>query len=302
MLSLASVLIMQSLSDSTRKAYQRSWNHFRYVCNNLQLSPCPASVDTLLVYIAWCSSKNVAYSTVLTRLSAISFIHKFRKTHVSTNDFLIRKALRGYSKGHTKLDSRLPITLSLLHKMCSHLSSTLQSNYNITMFKCMFLLAFHGFLRVGEFTLSSNNVKNILQLKNIKLEYVNRRLTGMLVEFTNFKHSNGKHYTLHILKQKGAFCPVKSMYNYFSKRSHTPGQLFVLQDTKPVKSSYFNNVLKTVIKSVQGSSDRYSAHCFRIGAATLCLQKGYSKEIISKMGRWHSNAVDNYLRISSFSV
>ena len=66
--------------------------------------------------------------------------------------------------------------------------------------------------------------------------------------------------------------------------------------------SYFNSILKTSVMLVKGTSIGYSSHCLRIGSATNCLMLGYSKDQISKMGRWKSDAVSKYLRVESFTV
>ena len=67
-------------------------------------------------------------------------------------------------------DPRLPITLLLLHKLCSALNHTCSSLRSRTLFQLMFLLAFHAFLRVGEMTLSHSCHQNILQLDQIHFQ------------------------------------------------------------------------------------------------------------------------------------
>ena len=58
---------------------------------------------------------------MLTRMSAIAFIHRFRKVPDNSQHFLVRQSLTGYKKCYQKQDQRKPITISLLYKMCCNL-------------------------------------------------------------------------------------------------------------------------------------------------------------------------------------
>ena len=131
----------------------------------------------------------------------------------------MRKALRGYRNIHQTCDSRKPISLALLYKLCTHVSTVVKSDYSAVMFKAMFLLAFHAFLRVGELTLSSNNISNVLQVNNLKLVYKSGLVQGMYVTFVNFKHSKNKPFSLYIAKQKHNFCPVTAVAEYLKNAS-----------------------------------------------------------------------------------
>lgn len=46
----------------------------------------------------------------------------------------------------------------------------------------------------------------------------------------------------------------------------------------------------------------YKGHSFCIGAATHFASLGYSEAYIQKLGRWNSNAIERYIRISSFTL
>jgi hypothetical protein len=46
----------------------------------------------------------------------------------------------------------------------------------------------------------------------------------------------------------------------------------------------------------------YRGHSLRIGAATHFASLGYSEAYIKKLGRWNSNAIERYIRVSSFTL
>lgn len=302
MLTLASALIVGSLSASSRKVYKHSWLHFKSVCNMFNISHKVASVNTLLVYIAYCSQLTLSYSTVLTRISAISFVQRFRNLKDNTKSFSVRKALRGYKNVLHSNDKRKPISKQLLHHMCSNVSSFVKDHYQVLLFQSMFLLSFHAFLRVGEITITSVGTCNILHFQQVKLVSKSGKVTGIEIFFKHFKHSKHETFTLFIKKQSSRFCPVALLTQYLKLRPKVSGPLFIFQDKKPIRSSYFNTIVKSTILLINGSNCGYSSHSFRIGAATHCYQNGYSKETISIMGRWRSNAVNKYIRVLSFNV
>ena len=292
---------MNSLSATTRVVYKRSWEHFKQVCQIYDQHQSPASVNCLLIYIAFCSCECFSYSTVLTRMSAIAFVHRFRRQLDNTQHFLVRKALAGYKNVHHKIDQRKPISISLLRKMCDNLDKVFTEKYNVKLFKAMFLLAFHAFLRVGEITGKPVN-SNTLLLRNVEIIYKNAHPVGLNVNFDRFKHSKGRKFTLYIAASNNSLCAVRALVDYFSVRPKQHSILFVFPSGESVSSAYFNTILRSAILLSQGSHVGYSSHSFRIGAASYCLSKNISKNLIMSLGRWRTNSVEKYFRLPSFSI
>ena len=108
-------------------------------------------------------------------------------------------------------DCRLPISLSLLHKLCLTVKRLFTASYQQTMFQSMYRLAFFAFLRVGEFTLSHGRSENILQLQQINFQPDGN---SMLITFSKYKHSKGKTHTIAVLSRSGPFCPLSSLIIY----------------------------------------------------------------------------------------
>ena len=268
MLAIAASLIVASLSPSTRAAYKRAWDHFTATCNKFKQPACPASINSLLIYIAHCSVQGLSYSTVVSRISAIAFIHRFRQQTDNTQQFLVRKALLGYKNRYKSCDLRKPISMSLLNSMCSNLSNIFKEGYDICLFRAVFLTAFYAFLRVGEYTSKSVTNPNLLLFSNVKLVHKNKILHGFTITFDKFKHSKGHSFTLYISKCSGTFCPVQAMSDYLSLRSTSEGPLFVFSDNTPISPPFLNTILKSSIMMSLGTSSGYSSHSFRIGAAS----------------------------------
>jgi len=77
----------------------------------------PISPPTLAVFIAYVFDRHYASSTVNTYVSAIGYSHKLSGLPDPTKIFFINQMLKGYGKIGFRLDSRLPITLPILHRI-----------------------------------------------------------------------------------------------------------------------------------------------------------------------------------------
>jgi site-specific recombinase XerD len=64
-----------SLSENTRKAYRSDWNSFLDFCEYQNLSPMPASVDTLELYLTELATQGRTYSTIVRALTSINKAH-----------------------------------------------------------------------------------------------------------------------------------------------------------------------------------------------------------------------------------
>ena len=60
--------------------------------------------------------------------------------------------------------------------------------------------------------------------------------------------------------------------------------------------------LSSVLNFLGLNSNLYKGHSFRIGAATHAASLGWSESQIRRLGRWNSNAMERYIRISSFKL
>ena len=159
----------------------------------------------------------------------------------------------------------------------------------------MFLLAFAAFLRVGEMTVSNKNTENVLKLNNLKKC---QQIDGIMLKFTDFKHSKGRSVSIRIPRTGGVFCPVYAWEQYFvQRRSFQSDYLFCWPDNGPIKREQFAQTMKQVIEFIGLNTRLYTSHSFRIGAACNALSRGYSDAQIREMGRWQSDAFKTYFRV-----
>ena len=118
--NIVTMLASCSPQPSSIPTYKRAWRLFHQFLHAVfqTVSPIlPVSPNTIALVIAYMFDKQYAPSTVSSYVSALSFAHKFLGFDDPTKAFFVTQILKGYHKQGSRLDSRLPITLTILHKL-----------------------------------------------------------------------------------------------------------------------------------------------------------------------------------------
>ena len=287
-----------AISVGTARTYNRAWELFcMYFITCIGGLPIiPISVQCLGQFIAWLHQKGYASSTITTYISALGYQHKMQGFGDPSQSFFIQKLLTGARRSLPRFDTRLPLSKEMLTTLVARASQLPLSSYRTTMLRCMFLIAFHAFARIGEITVSHGQ-NNVLHFKDVKLT-VQSAVQTLLVTFRNFKHNNlGRPFTIILKNQPDInFCPVRAFISYASLRGNKEGPLFLDQNKSPVNRSQFTGWLKAALSYCGLDPAMFKGHSFRIGAATHAAEKGMSDAQIRQLGRWKSNAFQKYIR------
>ena len=298
-------LLKSSLQPSSVPIYRRAWKLFNQFLSSVFQSvdfSLPISPTILALFVAFLYDRNYAPSTVTTYVSAISYSHKLYGFPDPSKAFFIIQMLKGYGKVGFRLDSRLPLTLPILHRVIQAAAVVTNSLENAALFKAMCSLAFYAFLRVGEMTVVSSNKSDVpLQLDQLtKLVDTNNKVVALKLSFRNYKHSyNRPTFSLTISRQE-KFCPVNIMLDYLRIRGHQPGPLFVSSGVQAISREMFVDFLSKALVHCNLDPSRYKGHSFRIGAASHAAEQGFTDAQIRIMGRWKSTAFLKYIRVASF--
>ena len=121
-----------------------------------------------------------------THVSAIAAVHKIAGVTDPTTIFLIQKVLQGARRARPQCDTRLSITLPILIKLVDSLPHICDSYWDRSLYRCMHLMAFFAFLRVGEMTTSSGTETNAMTLHNSNWR---DGAPAMQVVFTSYEHA-----------------------------------------------------------------------------------------------------------------
>lgn len=279
------------MAAQTRQSYRRAWRHFhdylRLLSTKLVL---PIPELCLANFIGFLFEQEYAPGSILSIMSALSFVHKILSLPDPTDSFLVKKLLLGCRKLRGQKDARLPITLSILDSILGSADGMFTDQFSKCRFKAMCALAFHALLRIGEMTASHNN----LSLDCIKLD------SGFLtLQFCKYKHSVDSVSNHRIKASPGSLhCPVKTMAAYLKLRGSRPGPLFLSCSGTAIFRKSFISELKLALRRAGIYDPRYTSHSFRIGGASFLASQGASEIQIRQAGRWASNAFMAYIRIN----
>ena len=294
-------MVNKALTPTTHVVYDRARDQYcSFVCNHLnRQDPFPASVDLLMLFLAHYYEKGMAASTVRTYVSTLSYYHRINDMPDPTQVFIVKKCLQGYSRSRVSVDCRKPITLAELRKIVLSLTHTTNSHFLRVMLKAMYLLAFHALLRIGEFTLkTSSKVTSILKRTNVNFQFgaSSSLPTHLEVFLSGYKHSHGHSTTLLIQSNVDTLlCPVKALWTYLSICNSIDGPLFTFMDGSLVTCSFFTKQLNLSLQWAGLDTKMFKSHSFRIGYATTAASQGISDDVITRIGRWKSSAMKDYV-------
>lgn len=103
-------------------------------------------VKHIILYIAFCFEKNYSPSTIMAYISGISFMHKINGYTDPSANFAIQKMLEGCKRSRKTKDMRSPISLEMLKKILLVLEHVCYTDYETTLFKTVFSMAYFGLL------------------------------------------------------------------------------------------------------------------------------------------------------------
>ena len=292
-------LLSSVLSSRSCQLYRRAWTLFRdfhtkfYKTATLHL---PLSTASLALFISFLDARKMAPTTILSYLSAIGFVHKMRGLHDPVKAFIIQKLLTSISRRRS-CDVRLPISKPILHDLVNSLEHTNSSAAQRILFSTMFLTAFYGFFRIGE--LAAKSVcSSVVQYDNLRLLTSAGKIHSAKITIRHFKHNTSNRPCDIVITgdDSSPFCPVASLLEYCNIRGDQPGPLFCHSDHRAISVNHFNSELRRCLAFCGLDPQRYKSHSFRIGAACLAAEKGFSDAQIRALGRWKSDAFKLYIR------
>ena len=211
----------------------------------------------------------------------------------TTKHFIVNKLLEGFRRSKPSQDQRLPITLDILDRIISILPIICKTAYESCLFSSASTLAFHAFLRVGEFTTAAKYTQNsIINLADIHLfpSHINLHIRASKTD----QHGRGTTIVLNATKKPS--CPVKWISEFLEIRPAIPGPLFCHVNGSPLTRYQFVTILDKSIKALGLNQQRFKSHSFRIGAASSAALLGIPDDQIQRAGRWKTATFKNYIR------
>ena len=290
-------LLQASIAPSSYQLYRRSWTLFKECQSFLlgaQATPAsiPLTTNQVCLYISFLHKNGYAPTSIVSFTSAIGYVHRISNVKDPTSSLLVQKLLSATLKLRPTVDPRLPITIIILQRLVSALSTTVSCFSHRRLLRAMFVVAFFGLMRVGEITMSKDGV--------VPLHVNQVRITPDMVTITisKFKHNKSmRPVDIPLPKQDiQDICPVAALHDYLVYRGDSPGPLFALSNLSPVKREFFIKHLRKTLSYCGFSWNQYKSHSFRIGGASYYADLGFSDAQIRLLGRWGSDAFLQYIR------
>ena len=247
---------------------------------------------------------NLSHATIKVYLSGVRSLHVTHGHHSVFNHQLtprLQQVLKGIRKQQaigSQPRIRRPITIQIMARIKSVLLKDPHKYHNIMMWAAC-CLAFFGFLRSSEFTVPSQETYDNevhLSLKDIA---VDNNTNPQLLRVT-IKQSKTDPFrqgaTLFLGRTHSPICPVTAILPFLAVRGNRHAPLFILKDGRMLTRQLFSAFLNDILGKLQMNHSHFNTHSFRIGAATTAKEAGIDDTHIKMMGRWRSDAYQQYIR------
>lgn len=283
------MLLVASVGGRTRVIYKRQVEQYLAFT---ETTPQLVIFDTESIkqFIAKLHLEGKAHATILTFISALNF---HCKRYDITNS-LSSHAVKAVLKGAKNLSVKNPalahgcILFGQLKKLCA-LARSHYGEYEAALVCCAFSLAFFGFLRVGEYTVTSAG-------HAVRADGCTVSRGSLMVTIPSSK-CNRSSVTIRLRAMAGhsGVCPVQCFQKYRKLRPVTRTTCLLLgSGRQALTPRCINNYLK-VLGELAGLG-RLTSHAFRVGGATWAAAQGWSDARIRAHGRWASDAALGYVR------
>ena len=92
-------------------------------------------------------------------------------------------------------------------------------------------------------------------------------------------------------------CPVAAILGFIAIRGSHPGPFLLDSQGGVVTKAWFVAQIRDILNGIGLPQHQYAGHSFRIGAATSAALAGVEDSTIQTLGRWHSAAFLQYIRM-----
>ncbi|CAG2192356.1 unnamed protein product [Mytilus edulis] len=313
--STVSDLWRHVLSTRTSQTYKVGYRAYTaFLANNgvvwLGKPMPPISEDILIYFVAHCyKNLRLLHTTIKLYLCGIRFYyiqsncdHPFDYTNESTLlrlNMIMRAVKRIQGEHNSK--PRLPITFQVLGRICNSLRAGVFSTFTDCMLETACTVAFFGFLRCGEFTVSKH-FDSTVNLSVTDVEILDSYAILHLKTSKTDPFRKGVSIQLH--KSDHTICPFSAVQKYIAIRKGREASfcfsdpLFVKENGNALDRDFFIRSLRHVLDICGYNSSLYNGHSFRIGASTSAGSVNIQDHLIKTLGRWTSDSYCRYIRIS----
>ena len=230
-------------------------------------------------------------------ISGVRLLHKYvGVTCEAMDSHDVKLMQRGIALTHDReLPLRRPITIDIL----GQLAALCDALHPIgVIYKCVFVLAFFGMLRISNLLPVSAGAFNIRE--NLCNADVWEHTPGLVImlRWSKTRQTRRQPHLVGLprLRNRPDICPVLAYRQYCKVAPLTArGPMFVLPNGTVVTQAMARAALKLLLKHLGLSASLLQFHGFRKGGAQLCYSLGINVEHIKAHGDWASDCVWDYI-------
>lgn len=286
---------------ATKKSYNTHLMTFIRFCLFYDLTPVPASQETITCYVAHLA-RSLKPVSVNIYLNIIRIMHEEAGfPNPLFENYELRMIKRGLlrERGSPPVQ-KAPMTVAILISLYKNVNFDLCSE---RAFWCALLLGFFGFLRKSSLIPSSTAVP--LNKRLNRADVIDLKLDSFSLVCAHSKTNQFGQRT-HVIPYATCsdrrLCPVYALLSHLGAsplQSHVPLFNYCVRSRDTFYShAAFVARLKAGVKQCGLDPSQVSCHSLRRGGATLSFQSGLSAEHIKMRGDWRSSCYQQYLVIS----
>ena len=258
-------------------------------------------MHSLAAWVAHLADRLVSFSTIKSYLTGLKSAHIDIGFVIFDDSFfhpMLQRVVAGIRKlrGEANTHEREPLTRGLLLRVLPLLDTSTQ--YGATL-HAAFCLAFAGFLRIGEFTYSKNDLSDPeFDRWHITRGSVTLHKDHMELSLPSSKTDPFRRgILLTIAAADDDACPVRSLRHLLERfpTDSLSAPLFFTSSREYFTRQFVIDTLRALLARL-GIDGHFSGHSFRRGAATWARIAGLSEEEIMLLGRWKSDSWRLYVK------
>lgn len=267
-------------SVNTHKARVSQWRRFDAFCEEFNLDPLPASVDTVGLHITYLS-RSCCYTTIKNYISGVWALHDYSGVpHVDSTSFLLKSTMLG-AKRLLGCETVQATPLSP-EDMCNLFKVLDMSKFSDLQFWCAVTLSYRCLLRVSHITESPHVLRRgDIIFTDSGMDIIIR--SSKTVQFRE------RLQVIPIIKAgSSVLCPCEFLALYLCRSNLGPDETLF-----PYNYNSFAAVFKRNCKAA-GLTGQFTTHSMRCGSASF-LSTFLPLHDVKTYGNWKSWSVLLYI-------
>ena len=281
--------VRASKSENTQRTYAAAWRDFSQFCEWKNVSPLPASPETIVAYLEFIAEGSKA-STIEVRLAAIRFAHKTKKCPDPTDDELVRAVHAGIRREiGVAPDRKSPITADKLVRLIEVQPPTLAGVRNCA----LILLGFAGAFRRSE----------LVGLDRADIDLSHEKVVVNLRRSKTDQEGKGMKKNIPAMSNASTLCPVSALSKWLLVSGINDGPLFRKIDRwgNIGDDRLTDHAVATIIKDAAREAGldekELSGHSLRAGFVTQSARAGVPEWQIQEVtGHKSATVLRGYIR------